>query len=113
MTLNNTAGVKLDFREEARRNPDWELKKKDVEEWEKKQGRIPTGSLVFLHTGWETFWNDPKEYFGLPNTFPKQKRPTPEEVSHFHFPGLFSSLVYKYPKIVKLSIFRPGILHYP
>ncbi|CAG0879090.1 unnamed protein product [Darwinula stevensoni] len=80
-------GVKLDFREEARRNPDWELKKKDVEEWEKKEGRIPTGSLVLLQTGWEAFWNDPKEFFGLPNSFPSKKRPTTEDASQFHFPG--------------------------
>ncbi len=36
----------------------------DLHEFEAKYGQIAAGSFVIIHTGWDRFWNDPKQYRG-------------------------------------------------
>src|SRR6266567_9011936 len=46
--------VIVDVRNEAERNPDYQLTVKRIEAWEEKHGKIPTGAIVVLRTGWAT-----------------------------------------------------------
>jgi kynurenine formamidase len=41
-------------------NPNYALQVTDVEAWEKKHGRIPEGSVVFVRSDWSKAWPDPK-----------------------------------------------------
>ncbi len=37
----------------------------DLQAWERRNGRIPKGSVVLLHTGWSRRWADPPRYLNL------------------------------------------------
>src|SRR5437660_7585869 len=50
--------VVLDVRAEATKNADYQLPAARVEEWEKKHGPVPEGSIVLLRTGWASRWPD-------------------------------------------------------
>ncbi len=54
--------VVLDVRNEAGRNPDYQLTVKRIEAWEEKHGRIPAGAIVVLRTGWASRWPDVARY---------------------------------------------------
>jgi kynurenine formamidase len=54
--------VVLDVRTEAEKNPDYQLTTAKIEEWEKKNGRIPEGAIVLLRTGWPARWPDVQKY---------------------------------------------------
>jgi kynurenine formamidase len=41
-------------------NPNYALQVTDIEAWEKKHGRIPEGSVVFVRSDWSKAWPDPK-----------------------------------------------------
>ena len=34
----------------------------DIENFEKKYGKVPAGSCVIVHTGWSRFWNNKERY---------------------------------------------------
>ncbi|MBS0624852.1 MAG: cyclase family protein [Verrucomicrobia bacterium] len=46
----------------AKAGADYEVSVEDVEEYEKRHGRLPSGSLVIAHTGWGRFWSDREAY---------------------------------------------------
>ncbi|GAA3462704.1 cyclase [Saccharothrix yanglingensis] len=48
--------VKVDVREQARRDADYEVTVADLQRWEKRHGRIPREAAVVLWTGWEDRW---------------------------------------------------------
>ena len=54
--------VVIDVRPESGRDPDYQLTASRVEEWEKRIGRIPEGSIVILRTGWAARWPDAQRY---------------------------------------------------
>src|SRR5439155_175327 len=54
--------VVLDVRAEGARDADYLLPAARVEAWEKQHGRIPTGAIVLLRTGWASRWPDAKKY---------------------------------------------------
>jgi kynurenine formamidase len=54
--------VVIDVRDEADRDPDYQLTVKKVENWEAKHGRIPAGAIVVLRTGWASRWPDVARY---------------------------------------------------
>lgn len=54
--------VVLDVRAEGAKDADYQLPAADVEEWEKRHGRIPEGAIVLLRTGWVSRWPDAKRY---------------------------------------------------
>jgi kynurenine formamidase len=54
--------VVVDIRENCRSNPDYRLSREDLETWEKQNGPIPPGSVVFGLTGWGQYWNDYERY---------------------------------------------------
>ena len=54
--------VVIDVRAESGKDADYQLGAARVEEWEKRHGRIPEGSIVLLRTGWSSRWPDAQKY---------------------------------------------------
>lgn len=70
--------VVIDVRAAAAANPDYVLTPADVTAFEARHGRIATGTIVLLRTGWGARWPDRLRYFG---------DATPGDASHLHFPS--------------------------
>ncbi len=51
--------VVIDISEKAEREADATLDMRDVEAWERKNGKIPEGAIVFMYSGWDARWDDP------------------------------------------------------
>jgi kynurenine formamidase len=51
--------VVIDISEKAAQNADATLDMADVEAWERANGKIPEGAIVFMYSGWEARWDDP------------------------------------------------------
>jgi kynurenine formamidase len=51
--------VVIDISEKAGQNADATLNMADVEAWERANGKIPEGAIVFMYSGWEARWDDP------------------------------------------------------
>jgi len=62
-------------------NADYQVNVSDFEAWEKRHGRVPTGTIVLVRTGYARFWPDRKRYLGT------EERGA-EAVARLHFPGL-------------------------
>ena len=73
--------VILDVRDSVSTYIDYRVSTEDFLRWEEKNGRIPEGAMVFLHTGFGQYWPDRLRYMGT------DKR-GPEAVALLHFPGL-------------------------
>ena len=58
--------VVIDITEQTARNQDYALTPDDLAAWEKANGRIPSGAIVLLRTGWSARWPDRKAYLGDP-----------------------------------------------
>jgi len=54
--------VVIDVREEAARDADYRLTAVRVEKWEALHGRVPSGAIVVLRTGWSARWPDQSSY---------------------------------------------------
>ena len=54
--------VVLDARADGAKDPDFQLPARRIEEWEKQHGRIPSGAIVLLRTGWASRWPDAQRY---------------------------------------------------
>ncbi len=67
--------VVIDVREETQKDADARLSVAQIENWEKRHGRIPAGAIVLLRTGWASRWPDPTRYRNL------------DSASVMHFPG--------------------------
>jgi kynurenine formamidase len=67
--------VVIDIREKSADNPDYQLTKQDVLDWEAQYGQIDPGSFVILFTGWEDKWDDPKAFINE------------DAHGNLHFPG--------------------------
>jgi kynurenine formamidase len=52
--------VVISIVEQLKTNPNYALQVADIEAWEKKHGRIPQGSIVFVRSDWSKAWPDPK-----------------------------------------------------
>ncbi len=52
--------VVLDVRARAAQDPHYEVSVDDIARWERANGRVPAGSVVVAHTGWETRQEQPK-----------------------------------------------------
>jgi kynurenine formamidase len=68
--------VVLDVRAEAAKDADYQAPVSRVEQWEKKHGRVPEGSIVLLRTGWASRWPDAQKYRNQ------------DAQGKMHFPGL-------------------------
>jgi len=54
--------VVIDVRADADKNPDYQLTAQRVTEWESKNGKISTGAIVLLRTGWASRWPNVARY---------------------------------------------------
>lgn len=70
--------VVVDVRAQVEKNADYRLTVADLEAWENTHGKIPSGALVFMLSGWGSRWPDKKRYLGTDQ---------PGDVAHLHFPG--------------------------
>ena len=52
--------VVISIIDHVKANPSYALKVDDIKAWEKKHGRIPEGSVVFVRSDWSKAWPDPK-----------------------------------------------------
>lgn len=52
--------VVISIVEQVKRDPNYALQVSDIAEWETKHGRVPEGSVVFVHSDWSKAWPDPK-----------------------------------------------------
>ena len=68
----------IDVQVSAAQNADYRLSVADLEAWEKAHGRIPSGAIVLMFSGWGTRWPDKKQYLGTDQ---------PGDVANLHFPG--------------------------
>ena len=75
------AAVKIDVSVKASENRDYQISIEDLTNWEKTNGQIPDGSILFLETGFGKFYPDKLKYLGT------DKRGD-EAVKDLHFPGL-------------------------
>lgn len=67
--------IVIDISTQSASDPDYALTMNDVLDWESDHGPVPQGCLVFLHTGWQAKWPNPKAYLGGINAH------------QLHFPG--------------------------
>lgn len=75
------AGVVIDVTAQCANNPDYLVSVADIENWEKRNGKIAAGTIVLLRTGYGKFYPDRKKYLGT------EERGA-EAVAKLHFPGL-------------------------
>jgi len=74
-------GIVIDVTRQCAANPDYLVSVADFEGWEKRNGRIRPGTIVFLRTGFGKYYPDRKRYLGTDER-------GPEAVAKLHFPGL-------------------------
>jgi kynurenine formamidase len=67
--------VVIDVREETSKDPDYRLNAARIEKWEASHGRIPSGAIVMMRTGWASRWPDQARYRNM------------DENKVMHFPG--------------------------
>ena len=65
----------IDISAQSEADPDYSVTVADVEAWESEHGRIPSGAIVLLHTGWGDRYTDPVAY------------PNLDAEGNLHFPG--------------------------
>lgn len=70
--------VVIDVSAQAKADRDYRLTAGDIATFESASGRIPAGSIVLLHTGWDARYNDRMAYFG---------DTTKGRADSLHFPG--------------------------
>jgi kynurenine formamidase len=54
--------VVLDVRADSAKDADYQLPAARVDEWEKRHGRILSGAIALLRTGWASRWPDAQKY---------------------------------------------------
>lgn len=74
-------GIIVDVSKQCEANPDYQIATDDFLGWEKANGEIPRGTIVFLRTGYGKYWPDRKKYMGTDER-------GAEAVPKLHFPGL-------------------------
>ena len=75
------AAILIDVTTQCASNPDYLVSVADFENWERRNGRIPAGTIVLLRTGFGKFYPDTKKYLGTDER-------GAEAVAKLHFPGL-------------------------
>lgn len=100
-------GVVIDIRKKAEAEASYRLQVRDIEDWEKKHGKIAPETLVLVYTGWGRFWGDRKRYFGTDK---------PDDTESLRFPGLSkeaAEFLVKQRKVDAVGIDTPSIDHGP
>jgi len=100
-------GVIIDVSRQAEKDADYSLQLTDIRAWERVHGRIPSGAIVLIRSGWGKFWGDRKRYFGTD---------APGDTDHLHFPGLSkeaAEFLVKQRRVKAVGIDTPSIDHGP
>lgn len=74
-------GVRIDIAEQCAGDRDYRVAISDLERWEAEHGRVQSGTIVLLSTGYARFWPTRKDYLGT-------ELRGQEGVQALHFPGL-------------------------
>ena len=74
-------GVLIDVTRQCAANADYLVSVSDIQNWEKRNGRIPAGSILLLRTGFGKYYPDRKKYLGTDER-------GAAAVPKLHFPGL-------------------------
>lgn len=74
-------GIRLDVSAQCARDRDYRVTVADFERWESIHGRMPSGAMVLLDSGFATFWPARESYLGTALR-------GPDGVRALHFPGL-------------------------
>lgn len=74
-------GIVVDVSSKASTDPDYLITAGDLQDWEKRHGRIPDDAIILLRTGFGKLYPDKKTYTGTTLT-------GAEGVANLHFPGL-------------------------
>lgn len=75
------AAIVINVTEQCAANPDYLVSVADFQNWERRNGRIPTGTIVLLRTGFGKYYPDAKNYLGTDER-------GAAAVAKLHFPGL-------------------------
>ncbi|HEX5883365.1 MAG TPA: cyclase family protein [Pyrinomonadaceae bacterium] len=75
------AAVVIDVTKQCALNPDYLVSVADFQNWEKQNGRIESGAIVLLKTGFGKYYPDRKKYLGTDER-------GEAAVAKLHFPGL-------------------------
>lgn len=75
------AGIVIDVTKQCERDPDYRITTDDFLNWEKAHGKIATGAIVLLRTGFGKHYPDRKKYLGTDER-------GQAAVAKLHFPGL-------------------------
>jgi kynurenine formamidase len=70
--------VVVDVTAKADADRDYRLAVADLEAWESAHGRIPSGAIVLMRSGWGSRWPDRARYLGTDR---------PGDTANLHFPG--------------------------
>ena len=73
--------ILVDVSRQCARDRDYRVTIADLTNWERANGRIPRGAIVFLRTGFGRHYPDRKKYLGTDER-------GPAAVAKLHFPGL-------------------------
>ena len=74
-------GLVIDVTAQCANNPDYLVSAADIQNWERRNGRIASGSIVLLRTGFGKYYPDRKKYLGTDER-------GAAAVAKLHFPGL-------------------------
>lgn len=75
---------RIDLQAKAKENPDYQITREDLLDWEKRNGRIPPDAVILLQTGYGSYWPQAQKYLGTTER-------GQEAVAKLHFPGLHPS----------------------
>ena len=73
--------IVIDVTRQCASNPDYLVSVADFQNWERRNGRIPWGTIVLLRTGFGKFYPDARNYLGTAER-------GAAAVAKLHFPGL-------------------------
>lgn len=99
--------VVIDVRAAVEHDRDYRLTVHDIEVWESRHGRIPSGAVVLMLTGWGQKWPDKSRYLGSN---------TPSDPKTLHFPGFSkeaADFLVKQRKVDGVGIDTPSIDYGP
>ena len=74
-------GIVIDVTKQCAGNSDYQVSVADLQNWERRNGRIGAGTIIFLRTGFGKRYPDRKSYLGTDER-------GADAVAKLHFPGL-------------------------